>query len=131
MLRTFGKAATLGQAKGDKDAISNQIKNSLEEFKTEFFNPSKQKRLEYLKSFKLGEVNEDDLPKDILTELLRNQEKLGLSDNIILKETAFYLLAGAFTSIHTLTHAMHEIFERIRDPIQEIKVMEDPIFLER
>ena len=131
MLRTFGKAATLGQAKGDKDAISNQIKNSLEEFKTEFFNPSKQKRLEYLKSFKLGEVNEDDLPKDILTELLRNQEKLGLSDNIILKETAFYLLAGAFTSIHTLTHAMHEIFERIRDQIQESKVMGDPIYLQR
>ena len=131
MLRTFGKAATLGQAKGDKDAISNQIKNSLEEFKTEFFNPSKQKRLEYLKRFKLGEVNEDDLPKDILTELLRNQEKLGLSDNIILKETAFYLLAGAFTSIHTLTHAMHEIFERIRDPIQVSKVMGDPIYLQR
>ena len=131
MLRTFGKAATLGQAKGDKDAISNQIKNSLEEFKTEFFNPSKQKRLEYLKRFKLGEVNEDDLPKDILTELLRNQEKLGLSDNIILKETAFYLLAGAFTSIHTLTHAMHEIFERIRDPIEESKVMGDPIYLQR
>ena len=32
MLRTFGKAATLGQAKGDKDAISNEIKNSLETF---------------------------------------------------------------------------------------------------
>ena len=29
ILRTFGKAATLGQAKGDKDAISNEIKNSL------------------------------------------------------------------------------------------------------
>jgi len=131
MLRTFGKAATLGQAKGDKDAISNEIKNSLEAFNTEFYKPSKQKRLEYINRFKLGEINESDVPRDILTELLKNQDNLGLSDDIILKETAFYLLAGAFTSIHTLTHAMHELFERIKDPIQENRVMNDPIYLQR
>ena len=131
ILRTFGKAATLGQAKGNKDAITNEIKNSLEEFNVEFFKPSKQKRLEYIERFKLGEINISELPRDILTELLRNQDKLGLSDDIILKETSFYLLAGAFTSIHTLTHAMHEIFERIKDPVQKNKVTMDPIYLQR
>ncbi len=131
ILRTFGKAATLGQAKGDKDAISNEIKSSLDEFNSEFYKPSKQRRLECIKRLNRGEINESDLPRDILTELLKNQKNLGLSDNIILKETAFYLLAGAFTSIHTLTHAMHEIFERIKDPVQESKVMSDPVYLQR
>ena len=131
MLRTFGKAATLGQAKGDKDAISNEINDSIEAFNVEFYKPSKQKRLEYLNRFKLGEISESDVPKDVLTELLKNQEKLGLSDDIILKETAFYLLAGAFTSIHTLTHAMHELFERVKDPTQENRLMNEPIYLQR
>ena len=131
MLRTFGKAATLGQAKGDKDAISNEINDSIEAFNNEFYKPSKQKRLEYLNRFKLGEISESDVPKDVLTELLKNQEKLGLSDDIILKETAFYLLAGAFTSIHTLTHAMHELFERMKDPTQENRLMNEPIYLQR
>lgn len=131
MLRTFGKAATLGQAKGDKDAISNEINDSIEAFNKEFYKPSKQKRLEYLNRFKLGEISESDVPKDVLTELLKNQEKLGLSDDIILKETAFYLLAGAFTSIHTLTHAMHELFERMKDPTQENRLMKEPIYLQR
>ena len=131
MLRTFGKAATLGQAKGDKDAISNEINDSIEAFNREFYKPSKQKRLEYLNRFKLGEISESDVPKDVLTELLKNQEKLGLSDDIILKETAFYLLAGAFTSIHTLTHAMHELFERMKDPTQENRLMKEPIYLQR
>ena len=36
MLRTFGKAATLGQAKGDKDAISNEINDSIEAFNMSF-----------------------------------------------------------------------------------------------
>ena len=131
MLRTFGKAATLGQAKGDKDAISNEINDSIEAFNNEFYKPSKQKRLEYLNRFKLGEISESDVPKDVLTELLKNQGKLGLSDDIILKETAFYLLAGAFTSIHTLTHAMHELFERMKDPTQENRLMKEPIYLQR
>lgn len=131
MLRTFGKAATLGQAKGDKDAISNEINDSIEAFNVEFYKPSKQKRLEYLNRFKLGEISESDVPKDVLTELLKNQGKLGLSDDIILKETAFYLLAGAFTSIHTLTHAMHELFERMKDPTQENRLMNEPIYLQR
>ena len=131
MLRTFGKAATLGQAKGDKDAISNEINDSIEAFNREFYKPSKQKRIEYLNRFKLGEISESDVPKDVLTELLKNQEKLGLSDDIILKETAFYLLAGAFTSIHTLTHAMHELFERMKDPTQENRLMKEPIYLQR
>jgi cytochrome P450 len=131
MLRTFGKAATLGQAKGDKDAISNEINDSIEAFNNEFYKPSKQKRLEYLNRFKLGEISESDVPKDVLTELLKNQGKLGLSDDIILKETAFYLLAGAFTSIHTLTHAMHELFERVKDPTQENRLMNEPIYLQR
>jgi cytochrome P450 len=131
MLRTFGKAATLGQAKGDKDAISNEINDSIEAFNVEFYKPSKQKRLEYLNRFKLGEISESDVPKDVLTELLKNQGKLGLSDDIILKETAFYLLAGAFTSIHTLTHAMHELFERVKDLTQENRLMNEPIYLQR
>ena len=131
MLRTFGKAATLGQAKGDKDAISNEINDSIEAFNVEFYKPSKQKRLEYLNRFKLGEISESDVPKDVLTELLNNQEKLGLSDDIILKETAFYLLAGAFTSIHTLTHAMHELFERVKDLTQKNRLMNEPIYLQR
>ena len=131
MLRTFGKAATLGQAKGDKDAISNEINDSIEAFNNEFYKPSKQKRIEYLNRFKLGEISESDVPKDVLTELLKNQEKLGLSDDIILKETAFYLLAGAFTSIHTLTHAMHELFERVKDLTQKNRLMNEPIYLQR
>jgi cytochrome P450 len=131
MLRTFGKAATLGQAKGDKDAISNEINDSIEAFNVEFYKPSKQKRLEYLNRFKLGEISESDVPKDVLTELLKNQGKLGLSDDIILKETAFYLLAGAFTSIHTLTHAMHELFERVKDLTQKNRLMNEPIYLQR
>ena len=131
LLRTFGKAATLGQAKGNKEAIVKEIEDALDEFDRDFYQPSKQKRLECIKRMEQGELSEDEMPSDILMELIKNQEKLELSDEIVMKETAFFLLAGAFTSIHTLTHSMHELFERIEDPAKKEEVMNNPFFLQK
>lgn len=131
MLRTFGKAATLGQAKGDREAIVREIEAALEEFDRDFYQPSKQRRLQEIARLEAGEITEDELPRDILTELIRNQDSLELSDEVLMKETAFFLLAGAFTSIHTLTHSMHELFERLQDAAENQRVREDPIYLQR
>lgn len=109
ILRTFGKAATLGQAVGDKEAIRAEIRAALAEFDTEFFTPSMERRKALLAAFAAGTIAEDDLPRDVLVELLRNDDELQLSRDVLLKEIAFYILAGAFTSIHTMTHALHEL----------------------
>jgi cytochrome P450 len=41
---------------------------------------------------------------------------------------AFYALAGAHTSIHSLTHAVHEIFQWAADPAT---LVDDPLLLQR
>ena len=130
LLRTFGKAATLGQAKGDKKGIVKEIEDALDEFNQDFYKPSKKRRLEIIKNIENGFTAEDDLPKDILTELLKNQDNLKLEDEFLMKETAFFLLAGAFTSIHTLTHSMHELFERFKSNPRE-EVTDNPLFLQK
>ena len=45
-----------------------------------------------------GKIEESDLPQDVLTVLLRNVDHLNLTHEVILREIAFYLLAGAHTS---------------------------------
>ncbi len=131
MLRTFGKAATLGQAKGNREEIVREIETALAEFERDFFQPSKQQRLLQIQRFESGAISEEELPRDILTELIRNQESLGMSDEALMKETAFFLLAGAFTSIHTLTHSIHELFQRIENPLENQRVRTDPVYLQR
>jgi cytochrome P450 len=132
ILRTFGKAATLGQALGDKEAIRAEIRAALEEFDAVFFRPSMSRRRRLLDELAAGRCSEAELPRDILTELLRHESEHPLPPDVLMKEIGFFLLAGAFTSIHTLTHAMHEIFVwREQHPQDAARYEEDMLFLQR
>ena len=132
ILRTFGKAATLGQALGDKEPIRAEIRAAIAEFEVEFFSPSETRRRALIADWKAGTRAEDDLPRDVLVELLRAEDELGLSRDELLKEIGFYLLAGAFTTIHTMTHAIHEIFEwMIAHPEDAERLRSDRIFIQR
>ena len=132
ILRTFGKAATLGQALGDKEPIRAEIRAAIAEFDVEFFSPSEARRRALIADWKAGIRAEDDLPRDVLVELLRAEDELGLSRDELLKEIGFYLLAGAFTTIHTMTHAIHEIFEWMTaHPEDAERLRNDRIFIQR
>jgi len=132
ILRTFGKAATLGQATGDRAAIRAEIQAALDEFDRDYFTPSSGRRRALIAEFEAGRVSEDDLPRDVLVELLRHEGELGLTRDVLLKEIGFYLLAGAFTSIHTMTHALHEILGYIAaHPDEEARIRSDRLFIQR
>lgn len=131
-LLTFGKAATLGQALGDKEVIRDEIRKAMAEFDKEFFQPSMRRRRELLARFAKGELKEEELPRDILVELLRNEAEVPLSQDVLMKEIGFFLLAGAFTSIHTLSHAMHELFWwGEQHPPDKQRQRTDMLFLQR
>jgi cytochrome P450 len=132
ILRTFGKAATLGQALGDKEAIRAEIRAALEEFDAVFFRPSMSRRRRLLDELAAGRCSEAELPRDILTELLRHESEHPLPPDVLMKEIGFFLLAGAFTSIHTLTHAMHDIFSwSASHPEDAQRYAEDAVFLQK
>ena len=98
----------------NKKKIRQQVLDALEVFDKEFYSSSLNRRKGLLKKFECGEINEDHLPKDILTSLLRNQKKLHLSNEIIRREVAFYLQAGSHSTANASTHAFHELFEWIK-----------------
>ena len=132
ILRNFGKAATLGQAKGDKDAIRTEIAAAIAEFDTRFFRPSAERRRALIARFERGEIGEEELPRDILVELLRSEGETPLAHDVLMKEIGFFLLAGAFTSIHSMTHAMHELFAWMdTQPQDRARIATDLMFLQR
>jgi cytochrome P450 len=132
ILRTLGKAPTLGTTTGDKDAIRAEIKAALEAFDSRFYQPSKRRRLDLLADHAAGRIGDDDLPRDVLTAILENPQTATEPDDVLMKEAAFFLLAGAFTSIHSMTHAVHRIFEWFaRHPEQEAALRSDMTFLQR
>ncbi len=112
MLRLFGVSATLGQAiDRDKEAARREIRAAVAEFDRRFFTPSCERRQTLIDQAKRGEISADDLPMDVLTVCLQSQTELGLDRDGLLREVAFYFLAGAHTSVHSLGHIVHHLLE--------------------
>lgn len=133
MIKSFSKAATLGQiTTGDKEAIKREIADTLEEFDQEFFRASEQRRKALLNQVDRGELQESDLPRDLLTIFLRNEDKIDLPRDKLLKEIAYFLFVGALSTTHALMHVMHHLFTwRAEHPEDEALLMREAWFLQR
>jgi hypothetical protein len=93
-LTTFIEGATLAHYTGDRAAKAREIEEKLELFDAEFLTPGIDRRKALLARAAAGELTDDDLPRDVLTILLRNEDNLELTHEMIRREVAFYLLAG-------------------------------------
>ncbi|MEE8601475.1 cytochrome P450 [Euzebya tangerina] len=131
-LMTFIQGATLAHYTGDVDAKRAEVAEALEQFDEEFLEPSIAHRRDVLAQVEAGLTGEEDLPKDVLTLLLQGEEELGLTREIIRREVAFYLLAGAHTSATAFCRTLDHLFVwRRAHPEDANKIREDRLFLQR
>ena len=131
-LTTFIEGATLGFYTGDVEAKRAEIEEKLKAFDREFLEPGIALRTELLERFERGEIHEDELPRDLLKVLLRNQYKVPMTRESLRREIAFYLLAGAHTSATALTRVVHNIFKWLEDhPEVRDRAYNDKVFLQR
>ena len=132
LLKLFAQTATVHHAKGDKDSVIEQARQTLQRFDATYVVPSIERRQKLLARFGSGELAEEDLPMDILTVLLRNEDGIDLPRDVLTRELAFFALAGAHTSIHSLTHAYHEAVTWVSEnPEYRDRLKNDTSFLQR
>lgn len=131
-LMSFIEGATLAHHIGDVDAKRAEVAANLERFDEEFLVPSIATRRALLAQVAAGEIGGGDLPKDILTVLLQGEGELGLSPEVIRREVAFYLLAGAHTSATAFTRTLDHLFAwRRHHPEDADRIREDRLLLQR
>lgn len=101
-LRIFIEGATLAHYTGDRQAKRDEVEQALLDFDAEFLAPSIDRRLA---------LPVEARPRDVLTVLLDNDDDLHLPHDVVRREIAFYLLAGAHTSATAFTRVLHRMFE--------------------
>ncbi|MEE3294390.1 MAG: cytochrome P450, partial [Pseudomonadota bacterium] len=132
LVKIFSQGATLVHSKRPHDEVNMEVTEALAVFEEKFLIPSKNRRLKILKQFNDNKLDEDDLPRDVLTVLLRNVDGINLDSEIIKREIAFYLQAGSHSTANSMTHALHDIFGWMeKHPEDKEKIYNDPIFLQR
>ena len=131
-LMLFIEGATLAHYSGDRDAKRAEVAGALDAFDAEFLQPSIRRRLEAIVRCERGEIGEDELPRDVLTVLLRHRDELALPDDVVLRETCFYLLAGAHTSATAFVRTLDVIFQMASTtPADAERARHDIGFLQR
>jgi cytochrome P450 len=105
----FIEAATALHHVGDWAKVSPQVTAALEAFDQEFLAPSVERRRIALKAVDEGRIEDDDVPRDVLSILLANEDQLHLPPELIRREMAFFLLAGAHTSATAFTRTIDNI----------------------
>jgi cytochrome P450 len=132
LVRKFSEGATLVHSTRDKEAVRDEVREALDAFAERFLEPSIARRRACLKRLEAGDADAAELPRDVLTVLLRNQDRLPLPAPVLRREMAFYLQAGAHSTANAATHAMHEIFTWCAThPEDEARLLRDPLFLQR
>ena len=111
-VRTFSADATLAHSTRDPDEVRREVRAQLEAFRTEMLTASLDRRRHLLARLAAGELDEEDLPRDVATLLLRHQDSLDMTTELIEREICFYLQAGAHSTADAFTHALDELFTR-------------------
>lgn len=132
LVKKFSEGATLVHSTRDKDEVRQEGRAALDELETRFLEASMARRREAIARFEAGQYCEDELPKDVLTVLLRNEDSLHLPHDVLRREIAFYLQAGAHSTVNATAHAMHALFVWIdARPDDATKLRDDPLFVQR
>ncbi|MDR7101659.1 cytochrome P450 [Croceicoccus sp. BE223] len=133
LLKEFSLAPALGQSlEDDVEPKKARIREAMAQFDAQFLGPSRRRREGLLAEVEAGRMDKRDLPDDVLMALVLGQDKLRLTDAQFLQEGIFYMLAGAHTTIHSLSHAVHELFEWLDAHPEDIALLkDDPFFIQR
>ncbi len=111
------------------DAVVADGNAALAEFESRFFGPSRDRRLAALAALETGAVTEAETPRDVLTVLLRNQDRLDLPYDDVLREAAYYPWVGAHSTSIEFVFAMDEIFGWLARHPSDIGLTTDPQWL--
>ncbi len=124
LVKIFSTGATQVHTTQDPDEINRKVAVALEEFEDRFLSKSIARRVA-LRSEGAA------LPNDVLSMLVARSETLPLAPDVLRREMAFYLQAGAHSTANSTTHAFHEIGTWAGDDTKRARLLEDPLFLQR
>ncbi|MDH4278642.1 MAG: cytochrome P450 [Acidimicrobiia bacterium] len=110
IMNRLARASTVAHATGDKEAIIADGDEALAEFEAAFYHHSLYRRQRLVRDMEEGRRDPADLPRDVLTTLLVNTDKLDLPPDTILREVAYFPWVGSHSTSAQLVHAMHHIF---------------------
>lgn len=135
LLSKLGHAPTMGQLRDPsaRDQLLAELEEALAAFRDEFFEPSLARRRALIAQMEAGEIGKSDLPQDaIVAQLLASPTDEDIPYDERMKDSAFFILAGAFTTANVLMNFVNNLLDWFDDhPEDRANLLNDPILMQR
>jgi cytochrome P450 len=112
----------------DVERIMPRALAAKERYREHFFLPSLERRQELVRRVEAGELDESELPHDVITLHARRPGEIW-DDETALPETILVMTGGTDTSAYTLTWAIHELFAYFEQHPEDWERRTDVTFL--
>jgi cytochrome P450 len=130
LTKKFSEAATMVHSTRDRDELVSEVRAAMAEFDRDFLAPSIARREALLARFEAGKIGEDELPRDVLTVILRAREELEFDHAQRIREIAFYMQAGSHSTANSVVHALEEILNWAGEDANRWDRLQDPVFVQ-
>lgn len=130
LTKKFSEAATMVHSTRDKAELEAEVREGMIEFDMVFLTPSITRRQALLARFDAGEIEEDELPRDVLTVILRAQDELLFDHQQRIREIGFYMQAGSHSTANSVVHALEEILNWAGTDESRWERLQDPVFIQ-
>jgi cytochrome P450 len=127
LTKKLSEGATMVHSTRDKAELEAEVEDALAELDRDFLQASVARRRKLLAAVAAGEMEDSELPRDVLTVILQAEDELRFDDRQLLREIGFYMQAGSHSTANSVIHAFSETiqwagedparWERLRDPI--------------
>jgi cytochrome P450 len=132
LVETFSGGATIIHTKRPKDEVRAEVRAAIADFEPQFLAASVARRSALLAQLNAGEIDEDALPRDVLTVILRDGDPEEFTPEVLTREIGFYLQAGAHSTANSTIHAFHDIHTWAEAQSERWDQLScDPIFFQR
>lgn len=131
LVKSFSEGATLVHSTRDRAVVEAEVRAALAEFRERFLAGSIARRQALLAQVAAGALTDDALPRDVLSVVLANEDRLELGDEVILREMAFYMQAGAHSTANATVHTFHEIITWVGGNPTRSARLDDAAFIQR
>lgn len=130
LTKKFSEAATMVHSTRDREELEAEVREAIVEFDEDFLTPSIARREALLARLEAGEIGEDELPRDVLTVILRAQDELQFDHAQRIREIGFYMQAGSHSTANSVVHALEETLNWAGDDAERWRRLEDPLFIQ-
>ena len=132
LVEIFSQGATIIHSTRPKDEVRDEVRAAIADFEPAFLIPSVVRRQDLLAQHSAGKITDADLPRDVLTVILQKGDPEEFTPEVLTREIAFYLQAGAHSTANSTIHAFHDIYTwTLQEPIRMQRLNDDPIFFQR